>query len=311
MAVSIEHKFEVGDKVRIVDVDAIVFGCDYWNNEDVAECVGHYKGNAGKPLFASSIREGSKFSIRTGEFQGIELIEPKLLAESEQIAELARQVAELSERMAKIERNGSKDTAEDLYAWSVKASGEESLIALKALSVPLTPNQERKAIIAEAHKFVKDTIKNAKDEDKDIAVPYKHALQMPWSCSDIRFEINAEKRTVVALAIASVGGKVVKKAIAKCMTDDVFNAGIGRAIATAKLFGLDFEKFADAVQPDEIAVGQRVSDKIFSTIYTVRKIDSDITERKHGIAFNVEECFGWLGEKQVTIVDDTDAQYAD
>lgn len=122
----------------------------------------------------------------------------------------------------------------------------------------LTANQKRARAILMAKNFVEKAIEDARDIDDDILVPDSKGNVFAWNCREIRFKINTEKRTVVALAIGAGDGSVVERAIAKCHVDDVFNEHIGKAVALAKILDIVEQLPPDilkAVQPT-LSVGQ-------------------------------------------------------
>ena len=95
---------------------------------------------------------------------------------------------------------------------------------------PLTPNQQRAAIIEKAKKFV--------DEHK----------------SKYRSEWNIVGQTVQILIYDS-NGMLMMFRQAKCNPNDVFNEHIGKAIALGRALGLDVSEFEQAVQPNEVVPG--------------------------------------------------------
>lgn len=97
-------------------------------------------------------------------------------------------------------------------------------------SKPLTPNQQRAAIIEKAKKFV--------DEHK----------------SKYRSEWNIVGHTVQILIYDS-NGMLMMFRQAKCNPSDVFNENIGKAIALGRALGLDVSEFEQAVQPNEAVYG--------------------------------------------------------
>lgn len=66
-------KLKIGDKVRILDVDEILFGRDYWNNGDVTEVVGF---SFGHPVLRSTKEDasGGSMDILPDEFHAIEKV---------------------------------------------------------------------------------------------------------------------------------------------------------------------------------------------------------------------------------------------
>lgn len=190
----------------------------------------------------------------------------------------------------------------------------------------LTANQKRARAILMAKNFVEKAIEDARDIDDDILVPDSKGNVFAWNCREIRFKINTEKRTVVALAIGAGDGSVVERAIAKCHVDDVFNEHIGKAVALAKILDIVEQLPPDilkAVQPDEITTGHRVKiicygseDEVFG-IGTVACKISDIMYSYDKESFEeVYETISkeyWNGEvctpPNSIIIDDTNAQY--
>lgn len=119
--------------------------------------------------------------------------------------------------------------------------------------VPVTPNNQRKAVIERARAFVA--------EHSPIAYYRKSPLTKGVGDVRIKFVVNAEKRTVVAIPeLAHVKSAVTKleKGIAKCDPSDVFNADIGKAIALGRALGVDVSEFEQAGQPTEVVVGMKV-----------------------------------------------------
>lgn len=308
-------KFKVGDKVRILDVEAIDCGASYWVNGDVLEVV--TISDSDLPRLSCYAGDTYGLIVLEREFHAIERISP--LSKKRRIEALekdvARQETELEELRAKIEAM-TQDRATRTAKSLVKVCAGGGFVEVDGqpmfVRTSLTPNQQRAQIIADAKGFVEQTIEDARGEDGDIVVPDPLEIGNPWCCREIKFEVNAEKRSVVALAIGICDGKVVEKAIAKCAPDDVFNADIGKAIAVGRLFGLDVERFINAPKPTEIVVGQRVTlreDHVFygnlpENGYAVGKIED-------GNAYDADtsDGEGWIPVELLKILDDTEAQY--
>lgn len=168
-------------------------------------------------------------------------------------------------------------------------------------------NEKRKAIIDEAKAFVKNT------EQRAGAQFYKAQGDSTKRMLTFKYEVNADKRTVVALGFGSRSNTLRGKGIAKCAPDDVFNADIGKAIALGRALGLDVSKFEKAVQPSEVVVGQVVKGREetgrsdFEA--SVTSMFPSANGRGHGAAFHHSGGLGRLGEKRVHIIDDTEAKY--
>lgn len=276
---------KVGDKVRILDVDAILFAEKYWKNGDVTEVVS--LSDLGRPRLRRKASDTIGLGISGYELHAIERIDgDKKPSKKQRIEALEHEVAAL------------------------KADME----ALRGAKKPKTANQLRAEVIADAKSFVK------KHTDKKggahLFAPDSRPGHGKWLIGEIRFVINAEKRTVVALAIGVFSGRVREKAIAKCAPDDVFNADIGKAIAVGRLFGLDVERFVNAPKPTEVVVGQRVKTFLCGEVHISGKVESVISE---GIRF-YRECYEQHGHDYSStiftsfdsgdkIIDDTEAQY--
>lgn len=111
-------------------------------------------------------------------------------------------------------------------------------------------NEKRAEVIQRAKKFLED-VKNEHGY-------YQNELSdngLGGWCLVVEFIVNEEKRTVVALLRGFETFDMATKGIARCHSDDVFNADIGKAIALGRALGKDVSEFENAVQPT-IAVGQ-------------------------------------------------------
>lgn len=300
-------KFKVGDKVRILDVDSIFCGRGHWNNGDVVKCVGHY-GNNRTPRFESMKLAHEELIIIPREFHAIELVEsaPKAPTKKQRITKLedlvdkqAVEIEELKKRLDKLEFNkvshATKETSQEI--------GEELKTLSKRIeSEHLTSNQQRAKIIEEAKKFVTETIESAGDSLGHIVIEDKRGFSICRYC-EIRFEVNAEKRTVVALVISVGDGTVLGRSIVKCHVDDVFNEHIGKAITVGRLFNKDVSKFENAVQPDEFVVEMEVvwfDDYNKPYHRTVERVE------KGTVRFTNDN---FMPKDELTILDDTNAQY--
>lgn len=273
---------KVGDKVRILDVSDIICGDKYWENGDVTDVVSISR--LGNPYLRTKDSDNCGFVITQEELHAIERIDDdKKPSKKQRIEALEREVAALKAEMEAL-RGAKRRAAEN----------------------PKTANQLRAEVIADAKSFVK------KHTDKKgrayLSVPDSCPCCTNWSVREIKFEVNAEKRTVVALAIGVFSGRVVEKAIAKCAPDDVFNADIGKAIAVGRLFGLDVDRFINAPKPAEVVVGQRINTQVGGRNVEVRRITSDgiLTDYYMGMR---PDGLTWSFEYHANIIDDTEAQY--
>lgn len=120
----------------------------------------------------------------------------------------------------------------------------------------------------------------------------------------VKFFVNSEKRTVVAVLIGYLSGKVNGRGIAKCAPGDCFNAHIGKAIALRRALGLDVpDEYIYAPQPTEARIGNIVTKPDWRHIepYEV----SDIID---GFAFERNGEFASVGGLEV--IDDTRSEEA-
>lgn len=130
------------------------------------------------------------------------------------------------------------------------------------------------------------------------------------------FVVNRQKRTVVCLLRGYNTNMLRRKGIAKCMEGDVFNVHIGMAIALAKALGKEVPtEFVNAPQPEVPQVGDVVEvitgfikGQQMTLIGKVPKYDSHMV----GTAFRHTYDSGWLGSKQIKVIDDSrDGRYND
>lgn len=218
------------------------------------------------------------------------------------------------QRLTTLEQKVEAMQAEIDTLKATQSIGKSAEAFVKAIEkhTPKSANEQRKAIIDEAKAFVE----GAKNRTGGLTnrKGYYYPAKGVQFIADVDFIVNAKKRTVVAILRNQVGGNEISaKAIAKCAPDDVFNADIGKAIALGRALGLNVSKFEKAVQPSEVVVGMKIDDD--SDIQTVSELfdlpyDTLFSGKKvSGQAFNTKESLGWLAQSQVTIADDSEAQY--
>lgn len=118
-------------------------------------------------------------------------------------------------------------------------------------SKPLTPNQQRAAIIEKAKAFVKNIV-GEYDTFNTTVGRYKDQCVRPI------FYVNEKKRAITILIYGAFGKELIFKGLAKCNPADVFNEHIGKAIALGRALGLDVSEFEQAVQPTEKVLGMIV-----------------------------------------------------
>lgn len=155
-----------------------------------------------------------------------------------------------------------------------------------------------------------DVIEMAKEDvdmlTSDGYVGYK-ANWGPFSMNCVvKFIVNKEKRTVVALLYGYRTGRFYSRGIAKCAPDDCFNVHIGKAIALRRALGLDVpSEYLNAPQPTEVRVGDVVNGKSEKSFYkpsdrfTIRKTEGS----RH---FYKENPNDWIYPHQIgRVIDDS------
>ncbi|MMZ60159.1 hypothetical protein D1872_222340 [compost metagenome] len=128
---------------------------------------------------------------------------------------------------------------------------------------------------------------------------------------NVEFHVNREKRAVTALLRGVYSGTIWAKATAKCAPGDVFHAEIGKAIALFKALGLTVpDEYLNAPQPDEPRVGAVVDTRRDGGewVTTLKRRYPEL-DGLYGTAWKHTHDYGWLGEKQFEIIDDTDVDY--
>jgi len=158
--------------------------------------------------------------------------------------------------------------------------------------------------VAQAKRDVAELIRIGQDVNSEL--PKESPLYD--SFYNVKFEVNRDKRTVVALILYNHVNKVRTRGIAKAAPGDVFNASIGRAIALRRALGLPVPtEYTNAPQPTEPRVGDVVYKNcgIYHGNRTLLERVEGYEHDKYG-----HKCFrtdggGWLGDKQFVIIDDS------
>lgn len=291
-------KFKVGDKVRAVNND-------YFEKGEVLTIkINDESGHM--PINCTNGR--GTFWLNLSD---VELISQKP-TKNQRIATLEQTVANLQAEVEAL-----KD-AQKAPTMTVKADVDVAKIAeslAKAIEKH-SPNEQRKAVIAEAKAFVKAQKTdvtgrvvsgfNLPAEGKRVSISdvYSFVSNGTRKVCDAEFHINAEKRIVTVLLKGAITKRLYGKAIAKCAPDDVFNADIGKAIALGRALRLDVERFEKAVQPSDVVVGQvhailwEENKKPTGEVIAVGSVSNSSFKYVDG---------GWASDYQ--ILDDTEAQY--
>jgi len=282
------QKFNVGDKVKAI-TDNYGFTTKSHGWEGVVTEVSAAEFSA-KTTKGRAEDIGDRFSyLRVADF---ELINAKPTQDKptkkQRLSELERQVAELQAEVASLKAQPKPTEIAEMFAQA----------QLKVKQSQKTPNEQRKAIIAEAKAFVKKYSGVVHDD----TTPYTTQV----GDVEIRLHVNPKKRTVVAIPyLVHVEASISSdKKFAKCAPDDVFNADIGKAIALGRALGLDVERFEQAVKPTEVVAGMvaKCLDN-FDEEYTAAVIGG------YSFLINSEDCLRRRPDKLVAILDDTNAEY--
>lgn len=295
--------FKVGDKVRILSLDGALAGFKIGDEAVIKQ----------SKLDGSKEGGAATYSVTNGKAYGycdaihIELVNAQP-TKKQRISTLEAQVAELKAEVEALKQaQGGGNTAAKLAELVAAETGKHRKKA------SLTPNEQRKAIIAEAKAFVADY------DGREIGW-----RETPTSVDAgpiyVDLYSNPKKRVTTAIVRwANVAG-VRDRIFAKCAPTDVFNADIGKAIALGRALGLDVSKFEQAVQPTEVVVGHIVTFPKTDSWYMRHnyRVDSlEVGENLTVVYNDIDGLDSRIGGKARqyggftldTIIDDTEAQY--
>ncbi|QDP99451.1 hypothetical protein FOH38_02150 [Lysinibacillus fusiformis] len=178
-------------------------------------------------------------------------------------------------------------------------------------SKPLTPNQQRAAIIEKAMKFVEQVIERGKNRD----APMVNEGHMFYRNNFYNVDLHVKNNKVTALVFLTnskgdrLGNKPDLINRAKCNPSDVFNEHIGKAIALGRALGLDVSEFEQAVQPMEFTKGQIV---VGGSAYPEQREVTKVTYGDHVYRKPIggsDDDDSWCHAKYLTIINDTNAIY--
>lgn len=248
---------KVGDKVRII-----------------SDTVNH-QFNVGEKVQVTYVEKASVMASNGIRERWIthnfELIHDEKL---ELIANLSAEVVRLSKRVEALERNYSPSiTINDTYGKPPQVIAQELaktiLERFKANTVMLT----REDIIEKAKRDVDDLLR--KIDSKAVG-----------------FNVNREKRVVVAYAIKLSAIFARSTAFARCAPDDCFNVHIGKAIALRRALGLEVpQEYVKAPMPAEAKVGDIVYSDRSGLTYTVTQSHTRVLEEIEIAAVNNKDWF--------------------
>jgi len=213
------EEVNVGDKLRVLDTSRISGGQAL---------------TVGRTYTVTRVDSDDDFRITTdldGDTMWILKSERQYLStEAYDISELEAKVETLTAQLSEVLSLVRELRAERKTA---KAAPKFSPVVERAQ----TANERRKEAIDRAKADVKQQINGL-------------------TFTTVKFEVNAEKRTVVAMAVNS-RGKVYHRAMAKAAPGDVFNEHIGKAIAVRRLRSNAVPRFlTHAPQPEKGVHGQ-------------------------------------------------------
>src|SRR5690625_261322 len=184
---------------------------------------------------------------------------------------------------------------------NVIAPSRGDLLALGREVLAETPQEKRDRSVEEAKVDVRRMVEHGASFTGSSEGNITHRLKY----YDVEFHVNKDKRTVVALVRGRNGRTLFEKGIAKCAPDDCFNAHIGRAIALRRALGLEVpDEYIYAPQPTEVRVGDVVEFVWNGVRETVKEFYPEY-DGDSGKAFHTRETPGWVGTKQVKVVDDS------
>jgi len=127
------EKFNIGDKVRILDVDEIIFGDLYFSDGDITEVVGFYLGNKDMPGLKATKGPDDELFVDL-EFEG-HAIEKVNDGNAKEFDALLDRVAKLEAKVAELE-GGELSPSEEEHV--------RTLVARKST------NEQRKEVLAKA-----------------------------------------------------------------------------------------------------------------------------------------------------------------
>ena len=290
--------FKAGDKVRILNA-AEISGCEA-KDGDLLKVI-YVDESDGTPVLEDV--DGGGLIMFPSELKYIELADEKL-KKKKRIELLEAEVAALKAEFEAFKR--------------CCACADKATTTVKEQ----TPNDQRKAIIAEAKEFVETVSAHiGKNHSKHIeGIGELNNLGFTYILKP-EFVVNEEKRAVTVLLKGGVRntGHIYGKEVTKCAPTDVFNAEIGKAIALGRVLGLDVSKFENAPRPVEFAIGQSVTPK-WTSVDSFREKPAKIVKfetRSFGTtgvfvdAHNPHRSdkMTWAGLDALTIVADTEAVY--
>lgn len=278
---------EVGNKVKILDVENIIGGSEHWENGDVVKInkIVNVNTCSGKEMNIYLKRTSKDYSeyenfLSIKELEFVELA--KESKKNKEIRQLKEEIQQLKNESALAASKDYEETKfipvkpypytcpQELDLDSIFGTDEQQ----EGSAEDISNNTKRKNIIQEADKFIKLDqyrsrgflkLKDSRGDHLDN-----------WLVEKVDFTHSYKNRTVT-LRIYGQGGKTIDRHTVKCHPKDVFNVSIGKAIVLGRALGLDVSKFENAAQPDEFVIGQFVKDLVEkdSTSFFVKTTTKD------------------------------------
>lgn len=191
----------------------------------------------------AAVRKG-----RANAFGEIEAIREKAYAQGFEAGRKHELVgAEFDKQMAKVAALPAENRSHAMTAGFREIYGGEE--ALKGVAESFVSATEVKSAQAQRDEIVE----RAKADVVDLIHDYE------LTADTTKLVVNAEKRTVVVYQVHISSGYLRRRGIAKCVTNDCFNAHIGKAIALHRALGLTVpDEYLTAPNPTEVRVGDVV-----------------------------------------------------
>jgi hypothetical protein len=128
-----------------------------------------------------------------------------------------------------------------------------------------------------------EIVERAKIDVPELRI--RHEVDGYWF--DVKFVVNSDKRTVVALLMALE--TVIGRGIAKCAPDDCFNVHIGKAIALRRVLDEEVpDEYLNASAPEGVEVGDFIKKNSTGDFGKVLEIKGEsyiyrnLTEKRYG-----------------------------
>lgn len=316
-------EIQVGDSVRILDVDGIKEGYKHWETGDITEVIKidddgddsivrlkaskHDDQRRGNFLTPHELRHIEK--IKNDYEQFLEYIfeskkenkelNAKYTALEERFSVMEKQLAELQKQT--VVQNIVVELPEQHTQKTAKSFVEEILNMLRKHASKQKTNIElRKEIIEKAKKLVD-----------------KHTQEQDFMLMSVNTDCNMIVCSIMDKATGDISnGKY------EIPQDICYNEHIGRAIALSKALGIGYDEFKNVPEPDKYVVGQIItfpeSDEWYKLMnYRIDDVTTDMDNltiiKDHtscGESHEGKKANSYLNENcRLVIIEDTNAQY--